>query len=29
VPPPVRHRLDALNLDTSGKGIQLRMLPRR
>lgn len=29
VPPPVRDRLDALNLDTSGKGIQLRMLPRR
>lgn len=29
VPPPVRDRLDALNLDTTGKGIQLRMLPRR
>lgn len=29
VPPPVRDRLEALNLDTSGKGIQLRMLPRR
>ncbi len=29
VPPPVRDRLEALNLDTSGKGIQLRMMPRR
>lgn len=29
VPPPVRERLDALNLDTSGNGIQLRMMPRR
>lgn len=29
VPPPVRDRLDALNIDTTGKGIQLRMLPRR
>lgn len=28
-PPPVRDRLDALNIDTSGKGIQLRMHPRR
>jgi hypothetical protein len=29
VPPPIRERLEALNLDTSGNGIQLRMLPRR
>lgn len=29
VPPPVRERLDALNLDTTGNGIQLRMMPRR
>lgn len=29
VPPPVRDRLDALNIDTTGKGIQLRMMPRR
>jgi hypothetical protein len=28
-PPPVRERLDALNIDTSGNGIQLRMMPRR
>lgn len=29
VPPKIRERLDALNIDTSGNGIQLRMLPRR
>jgi len=28
-PPAVRDRLDALNIDTSGHGIQLRMLPQR
>jgi hypothetical protein len=29
IPPPIRERLDALNVDTNGKGIQLRMLPKR
>lgn len=29
IPPPIRERLDALNVDTNGKGIQLRMMPRR
>jgi len=29
VPPEIRERLDALNIDTSGNCIQLRMLPRR
>ena len=29
VPPPIRERLEALNLDTTGNGIQLRMMPRQ
>lgn len=29
IPPPIRERLDALNVQTDGKGIQLRMMPRR
>ncbi|TAE91818.1 MAG: PDZ domain-containing protein [Verrucomicrobia bacterium] len=28
-PPEIRDRLDALNIDTTGNGIQLRMLPQR